>query len=59
MENIYNIDETSKKDVYITNIGFAIGTNQTSYVVVDSRLYRKYQTQPAIKNGLQLLNIFL
>ena len=35
IENIYNMNETSKKDVYITNIGLAIGTNQTSYVVVD------------------------
>ena len=36
MENIYNMDETNKKDIYITNISFAIRTNQTSYVVVDS-----------------------
>jgi hypothetical protein len=27
-------------------IGFAIGTSQTSYVVVDSRLRRKYQAEP-------------
>ena len=29
-----------------TNIGFGVGTSQTSFVIVDSRLRRKYQAEP-------------
>src|SRR2546423_55894 len=33
-------------NAYSTNVGFGIRTGQTSYVVVDSRLRRKYQAEP-------------
>src|SRR2546423_13824427 len=33
-------------NAYSTNVGFGIGTGQTLYVVVDSRLRRKYQAEP-------------
>ena len=46
MENVYNMDETGISNASSANIGFAIGTGQTSYVVVDSRLRRKYQAEP-------------
>src|SRR5204863_7890860 len=46
MENVYNMDETGISNAYSANIGFGIGTGQTSYVVVDSRLRRKYQAEP-------------
>src|SRR5947207_1398580 len=45
-ENVYNMDETGNSCIIWTNIGFAIGTAQTSYVVVDSQLRKKYQAQP-------------
>ena len=35
IENIYNMDETGITNIYGADIGFAIGTNQTSYVIVD------------------------
>jgi len=46
MENVYNLDETGISNAYSANVGFGIGTGQTSYVVVDSRLRRKYQAEP-------------
>ena len=41
-ENIYNMDEIDKYIFYSTNIGFSIGKNQTLYIVINSRLCRKY-----------------
>ena len=46
MENIYNMDETSINKFCVANVGFAIGISQSSFVVVDSRLRRKYQAEP-------------
>ena len=45
LENIYNMDETGTFMPSI-KVGFAIGTGQTSYAVVDLRLRRKYQAEP-------------
>src|SRR2546423_1201289 len=46
-ENMYNMDETGTVS-YNTKVtvGFAIGTAQTSYVVVDAHQRKKYQAQP-------------
>jgi hypothetical protein len=47
-ENMYNMDETGLICAHHWSliVGFAIGTAQASYVVVDSCLRKKYQTQP-------------
>ena len=56
MENVYNMDETGATDnADSTNIGFAIGTGQTSFVVVDSRLRRKYQAEPGRQEWVTVL----
>jgi hypothetical protein len=39
MENIYNMDEMDINKFYAANVGFTIGTSQSSFVVVDSRLH--------------------
>ena len=52
MENVYNMDETgTTADADKTNIGFSIGTSQTSFIVVDLRLRQKYQAEPGRQGG--------
>jgi DDE superfamily endonuclease len=46
MKNIYNIDKTGINKFCVANIGFAIETSQSLFVVVDSRLRPKYQAEP-------------
>jgi hypothetical protein len=46
LENVYNMDETGNFFLMKLIVGFAIGTTQTSFVVVDSHLRKKYQAQP-------------
>lgn len=46
LENVYNMDETGNFFLMRLIVGFAIGTAQTSFVVVDSHLRKKYQAQP-------------
>ena len=46
MENIYNMDETGINKFCVANVGFAIETSQSSFVVVDSCLRWKYQAEP-------------
>ena len=47
-ENMYNMDETGQTFHLLQEliVGFAISAGQTSYVVVDARLRKKYQAQP-------------
>ena len=43
LENVYNMDETGNFFLMKLTVGFAIGTAQTSFVVVDSHLRKKYK----------------